>query len=165
MISRCGRVVIMLALLAGLDGAAQAQSPSPDALAAARSLVTTMRLADQYKALLPTILLGIKPALVQDRPEIERDYEAMSAQVSEAYAPYANAMIDRVAALYADAFTADELRQIETFYRGPAGQKLLEKAPALAREREAVIQEISRKAADELKARLTEALRQKGHKL
>ncbi len=156
-------LLIIPALLAGLSGAARAQSP--DALAAAHSLVVTMKLPDQYKALLQTILLGIKPALVQDRPEIERDYEAMSAQVTETYAPYAAAMADRVASLYADTFTADELHQIEAFYRTATGQKLLEKAPALVRERDAVVQDISRKAADELKARLTEALRQKGHKL
>jgi hypothetical protein len=42
--------------------AAPAQTPSPDAMAAARSLVVTMRQADQYRALLPEILLALKPA-------------------------------------------------------------------------------------------------------
>ena len=160
-----GRVLIIVGVLVGFIGAAAAQAPSPDALAAAHRLVVVMKLPEQYKAMLPGILLGIKPVLVQDRPEIERDYEAMAATVSDAYTPFYNAMVDGVAALYANTFTIAELRQIETFYRSDAGQKLLEKAPALAQQRETIVQEISRKAADELKARLTDSLRQKGHRL
>jgi hypothetical protein len=74
-------------------------------------------------------------------------------------------MLEGVAALYAGTFSADELRQIEAFYRTPAGQKLFDKAPVIAQQSDELIQAISRKAADELKLRLTDALRQKGHKL
>jgi hypothetical protein len=56
-------------------------------MSAARSLVTTMKLGDQYKALLPVILLNLKPTLVQDRPEIERDYDAMTAMIADTYTP------------------------------------------------------------------------------
>jgi uncharacterized protein len=142
-----------------------AQSPSPDAMAAARSLVTTMKLAEQYKALLPAILLGLKPALTQDRPEIERDYDAMLPMIADAFTPYYTSMVDGVAAVYANNFSAAELREIEAFYRQPIGQKLLEKSPAITQQAAQVGQDIGRKAAEDLRARLTEALRQKGHKL
>lgn len=142
-----------------------AQAPSPDAMSAARSLVTTMKLADQYKAMLPAILLGLRPALTQDRPEIERDYDAMMPTVVEAFAPYSTAMVNGIAIVYANNFTADELRDIEAFYRQPLGQKLLAKSPAIAQQSAQVGQDIGRKATDDLRARLTEALRQKGHKL
>jgi hypothetical protein len=155
---------MVLALVLPLTCRATAQTPSPEALAAARSLVVTMKLGDQYKAMLPTILLGLKPVLVQDRPEIERDYDAMGAMMVDAYAPFYNAMLDAAAGVYADSFTIEELRQIEAFYRLPVGQKLLEKSPALAQQRDAAVQELGRKASDEIKARLTDALRQKGHK-
>jgi uncharacterized protein len=145
--------------------AASAQTPSPDAMTAARSLVTTMKLPDQYKALLPAILLTLKPALTQDRPEIERDYDAMMPTIIDAFTPYYNAMLDDVATVYANNFTVGELREIEAFYRQPVGQKLLEKTPALTQQSNQVSQDASRKAADDLRVRLTEALRQKGHKL
>ncbi|UFZ06637.1 DUF2059 domain-containing protein [Bradyrhizobium ontarionense] len=159
------RILITVAVVLALTGVARAQPPSPDGLAAARRLVATMKLPEQYKAMLPTILLGIKPALVQDRPEIERDYDAMAAAVSDAYAPFYDAMVDGVSALYANTFTVDELRQIEAFYRSAVGQKFLAEAPALAQRREIIVQDIGRKAGDELKARLTDSLRQKGHRL
>jgi len=127
--------------------------------------MTTMKLSDQYRALLPGILLGLRPALTQDRPEIERDFDAMLPTIVEAFAPYYNAMVDNIATVYANNFTAGELREIEAFYRQPVGQKLLQKSAALAQQSNQVGQDSSRKAADELRARLTEALRKKGHKL
>ena len=159
------RLLIIASMLLFSICASSAQTPSPDAMAAAQSLVNTMKLSDQYKALLPAILLGLKPALVQDRPEIERDFDAMMPAIIDAFAPYYAAMVDGIAAVYANKFTVVELREIEAFYRQPLGQKLLEKAPEIAQQSSQVGQDVGRKAAEDLRARLTEALRQKGHKL
>jgi len=144
---------------------APAQTPSPEALAVARSLISTMKLTDQYKALLPVILLSIKPAVVQGRAEIERDYDAMAAQIADAYAPYYSSMVDSAASLYASNFTVDELREIDAFYRLPVGQKLLQKSPAITQQSMQIGQDASRKAAEDLRIRLTDLLRQKGHKM
>jgi len=160
-----GRLLIIACILMGSISASSAQTPPPDAMTTARSLVATMKLADQYKALLPAILLALKPALTQDRPEIERDYEAMLPAIADAFAPYYTSMVDGVATIYANNFSAAELRDIEAFYRQPTGQKLLEKSPAIAQQAAQVGQDIGRKASDDLRARLTDALRQKGHKL
>jgi uncharacterized protein len=159
------RLLIVACLLLLSAPATRAQAPTPDAMAAARSLVNTMKLADQYKALLPAILLNLKPALTQDRPEIERDYEAMMPMIADAFTPYYTSMVDGIAAVYAANFTTAELRDIEAFYRQPTGQKMLEKMPVVSQQALAVGQEIGRKAAEDLRQRLTEALRQKGHKL
>ena len=144
---------------------APAQTPSPEALAVARSLISTMKLTDQYKALLPVILLSIKPAVVQGRAEIERDYDAMAAQIADAYAPYYSSMVDSAASLYASNFTVDELREIDAFYRLPVGQKLLQKSLAITQQSMQIGQDASRKAAEDLRIRLTDLLRQKGHKM
>jgi hypothetical protein len=157
-------LIITCMLLFSISGAS-AQSPSPEAMTAARSLVTTMKLSDQYRALLPGVLLGLRPTLTQDRPEIERDFDAMMPMMVEAFAPYYTTMVDNVATIYANNFTAAELRAIEAFYRQPVGQKLLDKSQVLAQQSAQVGQDASRKAAEEIRKRLTEALRQKGHKL
>ena len=145
--------------------ASPAQTPSPEAMTAARSLVTTMKLPDQYKPLLPGLMMTLKPALVQDRPEIERDYDAMMPMIEEAYKQYYTAMLNDVAAVYANNFTVGEMRELETFYRQPVGQKLLVKSQAITQQSNQAGQDASRKAAEELRTRLSEALRQKGHKL
>jgi hypothetical protein len=161
------RVTVIGVLLLFSIGTAQvqAQTPSAEAMTAARALVTTLKLSDQYKALLPVILLSIKPGLTQDRPELEQDYNQLMPQVADAYTPYYNSMIAAAATVYAGAFTTDELREIETFYRSPAGQKLLQKSQAITEQVAQVGRDGGRKAADDLKARLSEAMRQKGHKL
>ena len=144
---------------------ASAQAPSPEALTAAKSLVTTMKLPDQYKPLLPGILLGLRRELTQDRPEIERDYDSMKPTIEAAFAPYYEAMLNDVAVVYAGNFTVAEMKDMELFFKQPAGQKYLEKASAVALQVGQVTQTASRKAAEDLRARLTQALREKGHKL
>ena len=159
------RLMIIGVMLLFSISTAPAQTPSPEALAVARSLISTMKLTDQYKALLPVILLSIKPALVQGRPEIERDYDGMAAQIGDAYAPYYSSMVDSAASLYASNFTVDELREIDAFYRLPVGQKLLQKSLAITQQSMQIGQDASRKAAEDLRVRLTDLLRQKGHKM
>jgi hypothetical protein len=159
------RLLVVGSLLLASLGAARAQSPSPEAMTAARELVTTLKLSDQYKALLPVILLGIKPVLVQDRPEIERDYNAMMPAIADAYTPYYNAMIDSIAKVYAENFSVDELHQITAFYREPVGQKFLQKSQSILRQGVQIGEDTGHKAAEDLKAKLTQLLREKGHKL
>jgi uncharacterized protein len=158
-LSLIGGLLLCLAL------PASAQTPSAEAMTTARTLVTTMGLADQYRALLPVILMSLKPVVSQDRPEIEQDYDSMAATIANAYTPFYNQMIEQAATLYATNFTVDELRQLDSFYHLPVGQKLLGKSQGLAQQTTQIGQDISRKATDELRARLTDALRQKGHKL
>lgn len=159
------RLLTTAGILLLLAYGASAQAPSPEALGAARKLVVTLKIADQYRALLPQLLLKLRPVVAQDRPEIEHDYDAMTAPGAEIYAPFFTAMIDQIAAVYAASFTLDELRQIEAFYAQPAGQKLLARSDALAQASTQIGQDVGQKAADQLKQRLIEALRQKGHKL
>jgi hypothetical protein len=159
------RLLIVGSLLLFSLQVAPAQTPSPEAMAAARNLVTTMKLADQFRALLPAILVGLKPALTQDRPEIEQDYDALTPLIVSAFEPYYNGMVNDLATVYATNFTADELKQLVAFYQQPVGQKLLQNSPEITRQAIQIGQQAERKATDDLRARLTEALRQKGHKL
>jgi len=157
-------LIITCMLLLSISGAS-AQTPSPEAMTTARSLVNTMKLADPYKAMLPATMMGLRRALTQERPEIERDYDALMPTIENAYKPYYAAIVDDIATVYANNFTVGEMRAIEAFYRQPVGQKLLEKMPAIMQQSNQVGQDASRKAAEDLRTRLTEALRQKGHKL
>jgi hypothetical protein len=145
-------------------GPAPAQTPSPEAMSVARSLVTTLKLPERYKALLPAILLSIKPALTQDRPEIESDFEAMKPRMAEAFTPHYNAMVDAIATVYATNFSVEELRELDAFYRRPVGQKLLAKWPAITQQSVQIGEDGSRTAAEDLRTSLTQLLRQKAPK-
>lgn len=144
---------------------ASAQTATPDATAAARSLVATMKIGDQFKALLPVILQGLKPALVQNRPEVERDFDAMMPMMLEAFTPYYSSIVEGIVSVYAGNFTAQELRDIEAFYRQPTGQKLLAKTQTIMQQSMQVGQAFGQKAAEDLRQRMTDELRKKGHKI
>ena len=159
------RLLIIAGVLLFSASVAPAQTPSPEGMTAARNLVTIMKLPEQYKGLLPGILLGLRRELTQDRPEIERDYDGMKPTIEAAFQPYYASMLDEVASIFAGNFTVAEIREMETFFQRPIGQKYLEKSPAIFQQIGQVTQTASRKAADDLRTRLTEALRQKGHKL
>jgi hypothetical protein len=160
------RLVLLVAgICLGLTSGASAQAPTSEAMSAARSLVTTMKLADQYRALLPAILLRLKPVVAQDRPEIERDYDAVASTIEDVYTPFYNEMLEDAATLYASSFTVDEIHQIDAFYRLPVGQKFLDRSPSLAQQATQIGENVGKRAAEALQLRLSDALRQKGHKL
>jgi hypothetical protein len=156
--------LIIGALIVLSTGAARAENPSPQSLEAARSLVATLKLGDQYSALLPGILFNLRPTLAQDRPEIERDFDAMVPIILDTYGKYYNGMLDSAAALYARTFSVDELRAIDAFYGSAAGHSYMEKSQELARLSQQIGEDASRKAAEDIKARMTQLLREKGHK-
>ena len=48
----------------------------------------------------------------------------------------------RIADIYMDVFTEDELRQLVDFYRSPVGQTFLAKAPQISQRRAALLQDL-----------------------
>jgi hypothetical protein len=76
-----------------------------------------------------------------------------------------NDIIDQITALYARTFSVDELREVTAFYRGPTGQKFLEKVPQITQESMAIGQRFGQSVATEMQSRIVEELRKRGHKL
>jgi hypothetical protein len=142
-------------------GPAGAQSPSPEAMAAARELIVTMRAADYFKTLMPAIMQQLKPAIVQNRPQVERDYDAIVPLLLDSM--NANEIIDQIAALYARNFSVEELREVVAFYRGPTGQKFVQKLPLITQESMVIGQRFGQSIGAEIRGRIVEELRKRGH--
>jgi hypothetical protein len=157
-------VAIVAAALLGA-GPAASQPASPDATAAARELLTTMRMADQLKAILPLLMQQLKPAIVQGRPEVERDLDALMPLMVELVNKRSAELIEATATVYVRHFTPDEMRQLTAFYRDPIGQKLLEKLPVITQEAMVVGQKFGQAVAGELQGRIVDELRKRGHKI
>jgi hypothetical protein len=145
--------------------AAPASAQSPDALAAAKDLMVTMKSADQFKSILPSLLQALKPAIVQNRPEVERDYNALMPLMIETMNSRVNEILDTVAGIYARNFTVAELNEIIAFYRGPTGQKFVQRIPGVMQESLAAGQKFGQAIGAELQTRMIEELRKKGHNI
>lgn len=109
-------VCLAAALLAPMPGSAQ-QEPSAETMAAARELVATSRAGDQFKALMPILIQHLKPAIVQGRPQVERDFDAIMPVLLEGMTSRLNELTDIITRIYAQNFTAAELRELTAFYR------------------------------------------------
>lgn len=144
---------------------AQTQNPPAESMAAARELFVVMNMDAQFKAMLPMIMQALKPAIVQGRPQVERDYDAVIPNVIASTNAQMNEIFEGVAAIYARNFTAAEIREVTAFYRGPTGQKFLQKMPAIMQESMVLGQTIAARASEGLKERMLEELRKKGHRI
>ena len=78
---------------------ARSQTPSPDTIAAARELLVTLGGVDQIKATMAIVMKTLKPAIVQNRLEVERDFDAMLPLVLESFNARMNEVIDQIAAV------------------------------------------------------------------
>ena len=164
MLRRVLVIVTAVALLV-IVRPALAQAPSPDVRAAAKELVETMRMADQFKVIVPMMLQQFKSSIVQGRADVERDYDALAPRMLPLFDARMEEIIAGIAAVYATHFTADELRQMAAFYRTPVGQKLLQVLPKVTQDVMTVGGKIGEQVGAEANRRMIEELRKKGHKI
>jgi uncharacterized protein len=138
--------LIVVAFAAASPGRAQTPpaTPSPEAIAAAHELMTVMKPAEQFKAIMPVLIQNMKQAIVQGRPEVEKQYDAMMPAFNESAQKRVNELTETLATIYASNFTADELRDLAAFYRTPTGQKFLARQAAIAQQSMAAGQQLGR---------------------
>jgi uncharacterized protein len=134
-------------------------------MAAARELMTAMRATEQLKAIVPLIMQQLKPAIVQGRPEVERDYDVMVPILADLVNARAAVMVDAVVAIYARNFTPDEMRQVTAFYRAPVGQKLLDRDAGGRPGGHSRGPAFGQSVAGALRTKMIEELRKRGHKI
>jgi uncharacterized protein len=152
-----GAVVCLVVVSLAWPGKALPQTASPDALAAAKELMTEARLADQINTMLPAIMQQLKPLIAKGNPLIERDYDALVPVMMKIM----NSRMDE----YARHFTAEEMRQVVGFYRTPAGRKFLQKQPEVFEESMALGQQFGQAMARDVQDRMSEELRKRGHNI
>jgi uncharacterized protein len=143
-------------------GPAEAQSPSQDALTAARELVGTMRLDEQLKAILPAVIKNMKASLVQGRAEVEREYDALAPRITEGFQARASEIIDAAVIIYARNFSTDDLHALNQFYKTESGQRLLQKTPIVTQELMTAGNKFGQSVAVDIRQRMIEELRKKG---
>jgi hypothetical protein len=150
--------------LAGVSDA-RAQSVNADAKAAAKEFVVVMRMGDQMRAVMPSIMQALKPAIVQGRAEVERDYDGIQKLVMGGFLARLDDFMEALSIVYARHFSAAELRELSGFMRGPTGQKFVEKTPVVLNEGIVVGQKFGEQVAAEMRDKMIEELRKRGHNI
>ena len=161
------RPMIAAALLASLLVAppALAQSPSPEATSAARELIVAMKATDQFKAILPLIMQNLKPAIVQNQPDVEKDFDAITPAMIDMAMSKLPALTELMAQVYARNFTTAELNDLMAFYKTPTGQKLLQSMPVITQQSLAAGQQFAQTIVTDLQKQIVDEMKKRGHTL
>jgi uncharacterized protein len=152
-------------LVLTLAAAGPAAAQSPDAVAAAKELMGVMHATDNVKTIIPQLMQALKPAMVQGRPEVARDFDALMPMMIQAMTSRVDEMLDKIAGVYARKFTPEEMREMIAFYRAPVGQKVVQELPNIMRESMTIGQQWGQQLGSELHERMLEELRKKGHNI
>jgi uncharacterized protein len=161
-----GAAVLSLASpVAGfLQDAARAEQAQvePDRLAAAKDLMEVTGTPKQFDLLLPMIMSQVENAFIQLKPEhAQAIKESFKIAVSK-FMERKQEAFEKVAVVYAERFTAAELREIIAFYKSPIGEKLIKAQPEIAQKTLAIGQAWGRKIGQEIEQEVRKELKNRG---
>lgn len=127
-----GMIVISSLALAGQ--AATAQELSEDHLLAARSAITALRSTDQFDAIIPAAAEQLKTSLIRANADLQEIISTTVDDEALKIVPRRGDLEREAAAIYAKAFTKEELTAIADFYNSAPGRKLIDNGSLVTRE-------------------------------
>lgn len=154
-----------LALAALIYAGGPAPAQDAEQLTLAREMLVVMRAADNFDAVMPTIMNALKPAITAGNPKAAKDWDELAPMMVEEFSSMKQSLLDDIAKIYAQNFDKVELRSFIAFYKSPAGDKLAKLTPALAQQTMVVGQKFGQQTAVRVAERMKEELRKRGNKI
>jgi uncharacterized protein len=131
------------------DAAAAAKDPAR--LAAARDLMDVTGVSKQLDGMMDAMKGGFAKGA---NSETSASGKAVSEEFNknmEKFMAYRNEMMTDIAALYAETFTAEEMKTVADFYRSGTGAKFISMTPTLMQRGATIGMKYSQKVMDEMK--------------
>jgi hypothetical protein len=154
-----------LLALALVAGAAQAQQPSPAALASARELMELKGVKSLVEPVVVGVIEQTKGTILQTNPGLTKDLDEVSAQLRNEYQPRVAEMTNEIVQLYAQRFSEQELKEAIAFYKSAAGKKMLAEEPRILDATYARLQQWAIRFQDEVMTRVRAEMKKRGHNL
>ena len=148
-----------------LAGPAQAQPATPVALAAAKELLALKGAAAMFDPVVVGVIEQTKGALLQTNPQLSKDLTEVGKQLGIEFGPRRAEIMDAAAKAYASHFSEQDLKDIVTFYKTPAGQKMVAQEPLVLDETFGFIQQWQGRFGEEVMNRFRAEMKKKGHNL
>jgi hypothetical protein len=162
-----GQLLRIIALfLVCLSGAALADDspatpPDPARVAAARDLLEVTGVTKQMDGMVEAMSRGFARGANADTSEAGKKLSDQFDTSMKKLLEYKDQMITDFADLYAETFTAEEMKAVADFYRSGAGAKFISKTPDLMKKGAEIGMKYSAKIAEEMKAGQTPPADQK----
>jgi hypothetical protein len=138
---------------------------------AAREMITAAGIADQFAVVAPNVTAQTARMIVQSNIAIQGDVQMRTALeesvrvVADSFATERDQLVATVALIYAVRFSEQELRDIATFFRSPAGQKFSQASPLIAQESIQTASRMAQEIQPVVFERLRAEMRRRGHPL
>jgi hypothetical protein len=134
-------------------------------LAVAREVVVATGLSRGFDGMVPQIADQIRANVSRTRPELIRDMEESLKPIVADLSKQTDQMITAAARLFAARLGEGELKEINTFFKTPTGQKYVNTQGPMLNELFAEMQVFSQTLGNIMTDQLRDALRKKGHQL
>jgi hypothetical protein len=103
-------------------------------LAAAREMMQVAGVARQFSEVMPVLLRQLAQGFVAVAPDKAEVIGEVFAKLGGKFDERKGELIDQVAGLYAEQLSLEELGAVTTFYRSPAGAKMMSIQPQVMRQ-------------------------------
>jgi hypothetical protein len=143
-----------------MTGAGRAQDAAPPAsqaadparIAAARDLMEVTGVTKQLDGMMDAMKQGFAKGANAENSEAGKKLSAGFDAVLSKFMTYKSEMLTDFAALYAETFTAEEMKTVADFYRSGTGAKFISVTPALMQKGAQIGMKYSEKIMTEMKA-------------
>jgi hypothetical protein len=153
--SRWLRIIALFCICcssAALADDAPATQPDPARVAAARDLLEVTGVTKQMDGMVEAMSRGFAKGANADSSEEGKKLSAQFDSSMKKLLDYKDQMITDFANLYAQTFTAEEMKAVADFYRSGPGAKFIAKTPELMQKGAEIGMKYSAKIAEEMKA-------------
>lgn len=159
-----------LAFGAGTPATAQGTPPSagqiaPDRLAAARDLLQATNTEAQFATVIPMMFGQLKQSMPPSDPKMRQELNQVFTEVEKQFLERRSEVLDQIAVLYAQKFTAEEMKALSDFYRSPMGQKFITAIPELTAEAMKMGNAWGRRIAADAERKVRDEMRKRGFNL
>lgn len=149
-------IVVAMCLAIGFAAPAFAEdaqpAPDPVRVAAARDLMEVTGVTKQMDGVVEAMSKGFAKSAGAENSEAGKKLSDQFDSSMKKLLTYKEEMISDFANLYAQTFTAEEMKAVADFYRSGAGAKFISKTPELMRKGASIGLKYSEKIANEMKA-------------
>lgn len=110
------------------------KAPPAEALSTARELLLAMGTEKQFDAMVPLLVQQLAGLLKSQKPGDAAVIDDVFGQIGKRFLERKGEMLDLVAPLYAQRFSASELQEMLVFFKSPVGQRFAAELPGLSQQ-------------------------------
>lgn len=133
--------------------AQEAPAQDPARIAAARDLLEVTGVTKQLDGMMDAMKKGFASGAKADSTDTGKKLSAEFDDTMKRFLAYREEMMTDFASLYAETFTAEEMKTVADFYRSGTGAKFITLTPTLMQKGAVIGMKYSQKVIDDMKAK------------